>query len=412
MACQIVGAACSTIGWSVCCRQDRGIPRSANTVTAAFLTRVLRSEGVLELDKSVVAVEVRAVGEMDKGLTSDTAFLGLKFDGETKCPRSMLCKTAGSNIDMRILMKLLNMVGAEIGFLRMQRDERSTANLRVPQLYYAHHNQRTEQFLILMQDMRPARPGKQLQGCHISEAHGVLKLLAKLHGHYWENYGAAHEWTVLPNHPKKRFLNVVLSKSWPKFIKWASPHVKAGNLPTLEAAVQIAQEVLASKGEWLQVMATAPLSVIHGDCHSENYLWPQDADASADEVIAIDWQLSTVGQPLFDVANFLVLSLEGASLQQQEEDLLLYYHTQLKTHICEEFTMEELRSRYTAGLCYTLVLEAVSQATMSAAELANRELQGKRIAIFGRILNALNRIASPSFFFTRRSIQESSAPLL
>lgn len=374
------------------------------------MTQVLRREGLLEADRIITAIDVRAVGDADRGLTSDTAFLALTFDGQSTCPASMACKMAGPKLDMKILMKLANMVPAEIGFLRMQMDGRTSANLQVPQLYYAYHNKRTEHFMILMQDMRPARPGKQLQGCQVSEAHGVLKLLAQLHGRYWENYQAALSFTTLPNSPKRNFVNFILSDSWPKFVKWASPHVDAGRLPSLQVATRVAEEVLSSKGSWMQEMATPPLSVIHGDCHSENYLWPQGTESSAEKVVAIDWQLCVVGQPSFDVANFLVMSMDAAMLQEKEEELIRFYYRELPTQISSQFSMDQLHHRYNAGICYNLLLEAIGQATMDAAELANEEIQNKRLVIFDRILNALNRTASATIFFTR--MESASQPLV
>lgn len=351
----------------------------------------------------MTAIEVHSLSAMEMGMTSDMVFLSLGFDGETECPNTMACKTASSKIAMKILSKLVNMTKTEIGFLRMLQSDES-AGLRVPKLYYAYHNSRTEHFIVLMQDMRPARPGKQLRGCQVAEAHGVLQVLAQMHGHYWENYQAALRWTVMPNDPKKRFLSFVLADAWPKFIRWASPHAEAGTLPSLEVAKSVAQEVLSSQGQWMQEMAKPPLTVIHGDCHSENYLWPEGAAASGEKIIAIDFQLATVGQGLFDVANFLLLSMDSELLQKEEEELLMFYHTKLAASIAVEFTMEEFRNRYAAGMVYTLILEAVGQGTMDTSELANEGLQSKRLVLFRRILDAINRTACPTLFFTRRSV--------
>lgn len=413
MAGRIVGAACSTISWTFClrCTQDRGIPQNVHEVSLQFLTQALRSTGKLEAERAIIAIEVREVGDADRGMLSDTAFLGLTFDGESRCPASMVCKMAGLKTDIKILMKLLDMVGSEIGFLRMQTDARNRANIRVPQLYYAYHNQRTQHFIILMEDLRPAKPGKQLNGCQMAEARSVLRLLAQLHGKYWENYDEALAWTVPPNHPKKRFVDLVIRKTWPKFRSWAVPHVDAGRLPSLQVAQTVMEQIMSSGAAWMQEMATPPLSVIHGDCHSENFLWPQEFAARDGEAIAIDFQLSTIGQPLFDVANFLLMSVDSDLLQQQEDDLLLYYHTQLITHISTEFSMTELRKRYTAGMCYTLALEVIGQGTQDSAELADETLQSKRLVIFNRILSTMNRTTSPTMFFSRCAHPPENVPV-
>ena len=81
------------------------------------------------------------------------------------------------------------------------------------------------------------------------------------------------------------------------------------------------KQAVESKGKWQHEMAKPPLTLVHGDCHNENYMWTPDGQ----EVCAIDFQLCAVSQGAFDVANFIVMSMLPEVLADQptlEEDLL------------------------------------------------------------------------------------------
>jgi aminoglycoside/choline kinase family phosphotransferase len=373
------------------------------------LTKVLRSEGVLEAERAVTAFEGKLVDSDVAGMTSVTTFLTLRFDGNTACPSTMVCKMPGPNFEMKILMKLAGMVKAEVGFLKMQSNASTRSNLRVPRLFHAHYNTKTEHFLILMEDLRPARPGRQLEGCEMGRTKQAISLLARLHGAHWENYKASLAWTQLPNHKKRAFVPFVVKHAWPSFYKWAEPHAASGQLPDLSSATRIFEETRASPKALLDQLAKPPLTVIHGDCHSENYLWPADGS----EAFLIDWQLSIVGQAAFDVANFVLLSLDVADLAVLEGEILAWYHAELANQLLARgqpaFSLEELKQRYVAGCCYTLLLESVGQGTMSAAELADAQLQAKRLVIFKRIISALNRHTTASLFWDKAADESHAA---
>jgi thiamine kinase-like enzyme len=366
------------------------------------LTTALQSTGELEEGRRVASVEVMPISEENKGLMSTLGFLAMEFDGETSCTKTMVVKMAvpASDFELRVLTKLTKMISTEIGYLQL--NQQSTPIVRAPHLYYAHLEEATQSFVLLMEDLRPAQVRSQVTGCDVSDAERILRLLAKMHAAFWESKTIATKGfpVTAADHKSKRFVDMVVHDAWPKFLKWA----KEVELANLEPCTAVGEEVVKSKRRWQQHMAVPPLTLVHGDSHCENFMLCDD-----DSVVAIDFQLCAIGQGAFDVANFLVMSMEGEVLEKEADKLLkVYYDSLVEQHqaqhknsppLSESYSFAEFQRRYQAGICYTLMLEAVGQGTASPAELANEATQRKRKIIFSRISRAISRMDRPSLFF-------------
>ena len=97
------------------------------------------------------------------------------------------------------------------------------------------------------------------------------------------------------------------------------------------------------------------------------------------------------------------MSLPLKLYKSQKEHLIEYYYAELQKELPHnrlgDFTLDECRNRFQAGLCYTLMLEVVGQSLADEKELANEVTQSKRHLIFQRILSALGEIEQPTIFF-------------
>lgn len=101
------------------------------------------------------------------------------------------------------------------------------------------------------------------------------------------------------------------------------------------------------------------------------------------------------------------MSLPADVLVAHESELQAHYHKALAKWLgvaaLEEagFGVAELQRRYIAGICKTLLLEAVGQGTMSSEELADVVLQDKRREMFRRLGAAVARMPRPSVVLSR-----------
>jgi thiamine kinase-like enzyme len=176
----------------------------------------------------------------------------------------------------------------------------------VPQLFAAFENG-----TLVLEDLSPARPGTQVQGCTLQQARAVLAILAEIHGRFWDD-------PRVPSMPPERFAAVIdvnMTQCWKPFAR------RYGEL----------LGDLASDFQWMWRNAEAvaahrlsePTTLFHGDVHAENLLFPEDGKRGP---ILIDWQLAAQGLAANDVSFFLVKSLTVEDRRANEERLLQGYY--------------------------------------------------------------------------------------
>ncbi|CAD5228401.1 unnamed protein product [Bursaphelenchus xylophilus] len=120
------------------------------------------------------------------------------------------------------------------------------------------------------------------------------------------------------------------------------------------------------------------VTLCHGDVHSNNILFYKNEDNSVSNRIAalIDWQAVFDGNPLSDLARFMVCCPQGNVRRACEARVLAtYYET-----VCDEFTKKGFRIPFSSELCQTLYeyafLQQVPSAMIHPQLLYDVELEG------------------------------------
>lgn len=79
------------------------------------------------------------------------------------------------------------------------------------------------------------------------------------------------------------------------------------------------------------LMRPKNLSLCHGDCRIENFLWQKNAGGALGDVYWLDWQVLAEGSPAYDLAYFLTGSFSETQTAEFGERLLKAYHETLTT---------------------------------------------------------------------------------
>ncbi|GMH63124.1 hypothetical protein TrLO_g13779 [Triparma laevis f. longispina] len=120
----------------------------------------------------------------------------------------------------------------------------------------------------------------------------------------------------------------------------------------------------------------------------------------------IDFQLTSVSQPLFDVANCLVLSLKASDFEREYESLVEFYYKELTSIIKldpntnenisngDSLTLEDAHRRFGAGLVYTLLLETIGVGSSSKNALKKQGEKRKEVA--RKIIEAIKVVEKKS----------------
>ncbi len=198
----------------------------------------------------------------------------------------------------------------------------------VPQVYGEF-----EHGTLVLEDLSPARPGSQVDGCSAQQAQEVLSLLAEIHGRFWGDPG-------VPSLEVERFASVLeynMGQCWEPF-KRRYRSMLGDTAVDFEWAWHNAKRVSAHR-------LSEPATLFHGDVHPENLLFSHDGSRGP---VLIDWQLAGRGLAANDISFFLVKSLAVEDRRANEHSLLQHYFGLLPAHVQSAYGFERFQLDYRA----------------------------------------------------------------
>lgn len=347
------------------------IPDDLRSLTPEWVTAALRQRGHLP-NARVVDLKLENVG---CGRMGAIARLLLTFEGDPGgVPASLIAKLPTDVNENRIFGEISGMYWREILFYEELRAE---VPLRTPQLYYSAMSVKVppgdrmrrvarladwfpqrvlERFLalrkrqavvqrprymLLMEDMMPARAGDLRSDGTLKTCDHVLRSIAALHATFWKSPRLAEvRWlNGLAINPRMRHRMYLGARD--KFVQHHQGHLTPEDLAVLEW--------IDRNGPSLSRIfdRDAPETVIHCDLRFDNILF----DRTLNEPVAfIDWQLAAIGPAAFDVAYFLSAALDPSVSREEELALLHGYHQTLLSNGVAGYPFELLVRDYQRGL--------------------------------------------------------------
>lgn len=291
------------------------IADTPRALTAAWLSDALRSSGRLE-SGAVVAVDATPVGT---GQMCDSIRLTLRYDTDTDAPSTLIAKLPAADETSRATALALRSYENEVRFYQQLA---AHLPIRTPAVHYADIDVDTASFILLLEDMAPARQGDQLAGCSPAVAAIAVDELVKLHAPRWNDPTLASiEWLHRDRDASRQFMLMLLPGLWAGF--------RERYAAELGPAVHTAGSALFGRLEQYLVTGTQPWSIVHGDYRLDNLLF--DPSPGGVPITVVDWQTCTHGAPLQDVAYFIGAGLLPEQRRAEETDLVRRYHAGLLT---------------------------------------------------------------------------------
>ncbi len=282
-------------------------------LTAEWITAALQSTGN---DAVVRAVRKERIGTGQIG-ASYRLHLDLAQPADGSVPRTLVAKVGAGAPEARDLVKM--------GFEKEVRFYQHLAPLTAvstPRCWYADISEDLLTFTLLMQDLAPRIPGRQVDGCTPEQAATAVANLASLHGPLWcAPVLAEHAaWLAPMDAASGGFLQSVLGAATTQFIERYRDRLSEQDQSTVI-------ESTAAIGRWTAVESDV-FSVVHGDYRLDNLMF----DPTDGSVSAVDWQTATTGPPARDLAYFLSTSLHTADRRIHESRLIQDYVDGLARH--------------------------------------------------------------------------------
>jgi Ser/Thr protein kinase RdoA (MazF antagonist) len=306
------------------------------------------SEGWLS---EALGVRVRSVRAEPIGTGQTSATYRLAIDSDA-CPSNLVIKFAAG--DDATCRRVATAHRSEVGFYKSLA---AAIGVRTPSCWYGSIDEDGSRFTLVVEDLAPWRPGRQIEGCNLTQATAAVRYLAALHASRW-NDGSLHELDFLIPVTGERatFLGDLARGATDSFIDRYGSRLDADDNATL-------REVAGKLVEW-QLCRERPFALVHGDFRPDNLLFSPDGSG----VVAIDWQTLTVTLPARDLSYFVGTALEPAQRRALERDLVAVYHRELADRGVVAYSLEQCFADYRIG-----------------------QLQGPMITVLGSMTSAEDR---------------------
>jgi hypothetical protein len=276
----------------------------------------LLTEAVGDGSNKVSAVTPKVIGT---GQVGENVRCSLTWTvSSDELPSSVVVKMASSDPTSRAAAEATRTYVREVGFYR---DVAGSVTIRIPAAYHVSEERDQNRFVLVMEDITPARVGDQLSGCGLAEATMAVQAAADLHGSTWGRADelAALDWVDSPTEERAAERTGLFDMVFPGFVDRYRERLTADELA-------FGQWLSANYQTW-QEARLEPQCLIHGDFRLDNMLFGTTGEAPP--ITTVDWQTPSLGYGLSDVAYFLSGSLEADELATNEPALLGTYRGRL-----------------------------------------------------------------------------------
>ena len=314
-------------------------------ITDEWLTGALVAGGVAPSGARVTAHDAEPIGT---GQVGDNIRFSLSWAGaaEGEVPPTVVGKFASADETSRMAGLLTGTYVREVSFYRELADH---CAMRIPACYVAELDPATGEFVLLFEDITPARQGDQITGCGLEEAALAMTELGRLHASFWADpILEGRDWLMRRGGDAGVMLASMYDGSTAGFVD------RYGERLT-PLAVEVVGAFAGRIGDWLAA-DRGDVTLQHGDYRLDNMLF--GTGPGAPPLTTVDWQTPAIAAGPSDAAYFLGGSLPVEDRRDHERELLEIYRAELAASGVEtdaDTVWEQYRANAAAGLMMTVV---------------------------------------------------------
>ena len=233
------------------------------------------------------------------------------------------------------------------------------AACRIPRLFHVAGDE--SNINLVIEDLTSAAPGDQVTGCGVLEAEAVLTQLARLHAAYFPQESAtAPAWPI----------------RMPEVADYWARATRAGAEQALEryrdrltrTDLDLIGAVVDVVHDWHH-LPQPRLTLSHGDPRVDNVLFEQVGGRI--NAVLIDWQVTGLRNPMYDVGYFLSGSLSVTERRDHEDRLLAHYLREFAA-VRPGYDEADARNDYRTQVLSGLVITTAAIAVLPDNDIVNR----------------------------------------
>ena len=358
------------------------IPENEEAITADWLHRALSVRGDPGIPP-ITSVEVDEIGT-GIGMVGRILRCHLTYrDAGERAPGTIIIKLPSTDDNTRLTARQLQLYQREWDFYRTLA---GSVPVRTPAMLYGDFDPVTHNFVLLLEDLGCLATIDQVEGARAEQALAAVLAAARLHGEFWDRVDRPPVSTVhFPMTPERYALvQALYQASLPRFFDLFEDQLT-------ESMRRLAGSYGSHLAEHAAVLGGEPQTLIHGDFRLDNmFLDPSDTWS----VALVDWQLSTVGSGLYDVAYFLSSSVTTEVRREIESAAIENYHRVIAERTGGAFTLDQCWRAYRHNM-----LTCFRVPVIAGAQLDFNNTRGKRLAetILQRTLAAIDDLGVGEF---------------
>ncbi|MGY6552112.1 MAG: phosphotransferase [Erythrobacter sp.] len=286
------------------------------------------------------------------GQVGDSVRFHLDFpDG--RGPSTLAGKFAAADPTSRGTAAMLGLYAKEVRFYR---DLAPRLPVRTPRLFCAEMSDDGASFVLLFEDLGPARGGNQIAGCAIDDARAAIAQAAALHAPSWHNQAILDADWLQPDPQAAAQVRALYPQAQAIFRE----RYRGVFEPEFMALCEALAEHTAAHDR-----PQEKVSLVHGDFRLDNLLF--DIKDGAEAIAVLDWQTLTIGNGLTDIGYFLGCGIGDELRRGHERELLELYCAEMAARGVP-LSVEKIWRDYVVG-----ALSGVSTAVFSAAFVVRTE---------------------------------------
>jgi len=317
-------------------------PSRPDAVTPAWLSE--------QLGLQVSDVTYEPIGT---GQVGDSARFHLRYSGK-QGPETLAAKFPAADETSRNTGAMMGLYRKEVGFYRQVAPQ---LDVRVPQVIASEIADDGVEFILLFEDLGPARGGNQLAGCSLADAEAAIRQAAMIHAPSWNNSAIVDLQLLQPLPGLTEQIRAMYPQAHAVFAE------RYAN--TLEPEfMDVCHQLNEANREWFE-RHDGDRCLVHGDFRLDNMLF--EIRGGTEPIAILDWQTTTVGHAMTDIGYFLGCGI-GNELRQSHGDHLLDLYCAEMGARGVPLTRDDIQFAFRLG-----ALHGVSTAVFSAAFVERTE---------------------------------------
>lgn len=304
------------------------------------------------LHADVVDVEATRIGD---GLVGMNLRLVLRYAPGSSGPASVVVKLPSEDPTSRATGRALRNYEREVRFYT---ELAGTVDIRVAHCYHGEWDPDSGDFVLVLEDLAPARQGDQLAGCSVDQARAAIAELAGLHAPRWGDPSLEGvEWLSRRTSAADVEQLVGIYRSLvPGFLATYARYLDSDG-------VSLVERFAGRLADWLSGRE-GPSTVTHGDYRLDNLMFATSGDGH--RVSVVDWQTPGHGSGLSDLSYFVGAGLLPEDRRRHERNLVAGYVAELERRgvtVDESWAWEHYARDAFSGIVMSVVASQLVQVT-------------------------------------------------